>query len=299
MHRSAEGCIAAGAPAAEPPPLHDPSKPTRTRCLQAGCSAHLAATAAAAACAADEDPAAAAQAAFDAAFAEAKEAAVKQKRGGTEAGAGGAKLAGAGGPAASVLRQRGGKQGGSGPSSGAQAAAGDEAAGRALEEEEERRQADGEDANVPEWMRGEFSWKVGRMVVAGAAGLRICWMGPSGCDRRIYRASATLRRMIQLRGCAGALPRRTQRRVTPAPARSPPAAESVGGGVAPDPAGAAHAGPVPAGGLGGARPGAVGPLTKCGGSGSGSGDQEIELTIWRAAPPGILVQDIELGRGKL
>lgn len=165
----AEGHSAAGAAALGACPLPDAAPNPHTAAVQAGCSAHLAAAAAAAACAA-EDPAAAAQAAFDAAFAAAKEAALKQKSGGSETGGGGAagtKPAGAGGAGASVLRQRGGQQGGGAlGGAGQAAAAGDEAAGRVIEEEE-RRQAAGEDANVPEWMRGEFSWRVSRMAGPG------------------------------------------------------------------------------------------------------------------------------------
>lgn len=132
---------------------------------QAGCNAHLAAAAAAAACVAGEDAAAAAQAAFDAAFAAAKEAALEKKekaRSGGSAkeasGEGGqsAKLAAAEGAAASILRQRGAKP--AGAAAGGRAAE-DEAAARVLEERERQKEAE-EEANVPDWMRGEFSWRV-------------------------------------------------------------------------------------------------------------------------------------------
>ncbi|PRW33536.1 Cellulose synthase [Chlorella sorokiniana] len=135
----------------------------RQLAIEAGCNAHLAAAAAAAACGAGEDAAAAAKAAFDAAFAAAKEAALQKWQAakssdGAEAGSGGgqsAKLAAAEGSAASILRRRGGQS--AGAAAGGREAE-DEAAAKELEERERRKEAE-EDENVPEWMRGEFSWR--------------------------------------------------------------------------------------------------------------------------------------------
>lgn len=158
----------------------------RQQAIEATCAAHLAAAAAAAASEGGGGAAAAAQAAYDSTLKAAKEAAISRAaRAKTPeaapGGSGTAKVEGVGkaAGAASILRQRIG--GGSGTGGGdakrgsagaksstggavgaaaAQAAAATEAAGQALEDQERRSGETEEDANLPEWMKGEFRWKV-------------------------------------------------------------------------------------------------------------------------------------------
>lgn len=154
-----------------PPPCLQPGQEKkdaeRQVAIEATCTAHLAAAAAAAAAPAGQAEAAAKEA-FDAAFQRAKEEAAGKDSSAqgavaaptADAGAVGAKLADAGSSAASLLRNRlkavGGGSGATGSSRQEQARA--EAAGQVLEQQERRPD---EDEDVPEWLRGGFSWKVG------------------------------------------------------------------------------------------------------------------------------------------
>ncbi|KAI3425195.1 hypothetical protein D9Q98_008964 [Chlorella vulgaris] len=144
----------------------------RRLAIEAACSAHLAAAAAAAATVEGASAEEAAKAAYEAAFQKAKEAAsgsasaaaAAEAKKAAEAetatkGAVATKLAAAGTSATSMLRQRmaggGGGGGGAGGGAGASTAVGD-AAGREIEEREKK--AD-EDDDLPEYMKGGFSWK--------------------------------------------------------------------------------------------------------------------------------------------
>lgn len=153
----------------------------RQLAIEAACAAHLAAAAAAAACEPGSDAKAAAEAAFQAAFQEAKDAAGAGMAGKTGDGAAAAKLAGSGTgskpSATSLLRQRAG-----GGTSSARVSAADAAAAGELEKRERARGPEAEDADVPEWMRGEFSWKVGPPALMGPR-LHAGGMGclPGGC----------------------------------------------------------------------------------------------------------------------
>lgn len=158
----------------------------RRLAIEAACSAHLAAAAAAAATVEGASAEEAAKAAYEAAFQKAKEAASNSASAAAAAeakkaaeaetatkGAVATKLAAAGTSATSMLRQRmaggGGGGGGAGGGAGASTAVGD-AAGREIEEREKK--AD-EDDDLPEYMKGGFSWKVGWLL-----GSRFGWFSP-------------------------------------------------------------------------------------------------------------------------
>lgn len=139
-------------------PGQDKKDAERQLAIEATCAAHLAAAAAAAAAPAGQAEAAA-KAAFDAAFQRAKEEAAGKGAPGkataaAATGEGDTEPADAGGSAASLLRQRLKAVGGGSRQDAAQA----EAAGQVLEQQERRPD---EDEDVPEWMRGGFTWKVG------------------------------------------------------------------------------------------------------------------------------------------
>ncbi|KAL4419788.1 hypothetical protein ABPG75_006886 [Micractinium tetrahymenae] len=137
----------------------------RQLAIEATCAAHLAAAAAATAAPAGQAEAAA-KAAFDAAFQRAKDETAGKAGSGkgaaaaaaTASGGAAAKLAAAGSSAASLLRQRlnavGGGSGAAASSRQEQARA--EAAGQVLEEQERRPD---EEEDLPEWLRGGFTWK--------------------------------------------------------------------------------------------------------------------------------------------
>jgi hypothetical protein len=142
----------------------------RQTAIEAACAAQMAAAAAAAA---EElgSAAEAAQAAYDAALRRFRQAAAGGGKGDAAAGAApspapASKLAAAGGKAAaSILRQR--IAGDS--SSGGEAAGAAEAAGAELQQQEQdRRRRQDEEAGLPEWMQGGFSWKVGAAAVGAA-----------------------------------------------------------------------------------------------------------------------------------
>lgn len=169
----------------------------RQLAIEAACAAHLAAAAAAAAAPSGQAEAAA-KAAFDSALQRAKERANRAGDGGKSTAAAAAAPAATGADAdktvsssaASLLRQRlsavGGDKGATGRSRPEQARS--EAAGHVLEQREQRPD---EEADLPEWMRGGFTWKVGagrvRLLLLEKAAphiavVRLCLLAPfAGC----------------------------------------------------------------------------------------------------------------------
>ncbi|PSC70051.1 DNA-(apurinic or apyrimidinic site) lyase 2 [Micractinium conductrix] len=122
----------------------------RQLAIEATCTAHVAAAAAAAAASA---PAGAAKEAAHAAYVAALQAAKAAAPSGSKAGSsGGSSSAAGGGPAASTLRQRlaGGRAGGG---------AGARAEAAAAEAQVAEGQAGDDDPDLPQWLRGGFSWK--------------------------------------------------------------------------------------------------------------------------------------------
>jgi hypothetical protein len=185
--------------------------------LQAACSAHLAAAAAAAATPPEAgNPADAAQAAYESAFKEAQEAAQGGDKGSSTA---------APGATGSTLRRR--AAGGTADAGGAKRAAAADAASAQEIEEQERKP--NEEDDLPEWMRGGFTWKVCAALPGREQGVY--------CFNRCRLMAPLL--------CPALLP-----------------AESVARVPAADPHVAAHAGRLPARRLGRARPPAMGTLNR-------------------------------------